>query len=192
MLLKPWRPFLEFHFPVIGIVLGVIWEELLLVDLQIQESSLLKFLYPRDFPGSPVVKTFPFNAGGVAGLIPGRGTKIPHASWPKEPQNIKQKFNTVTSSIKTLKVVHIKKKKNSSKKNPLTPIIHTLSRGRRFPSQSILGSRSEKLPQGFSESCKTLLPCCSVRWLISDQNEYSLKHQLFIALAIGVCPLCVL
>ena len=42
-----------------------------------------------DFPGGPVVKTLPSNAGGV-GSIPGRGAKIPHASWP-ENQNIKQK-----------------------------------------------------------------------------------------------------
>ena len=35
-----------------------------------------------DFPGSPVVKTSPSNAGG-AGSIPGQGTKIPQASWPK-------------------------------------------------------------------------------------------------------------
>ena len=32
----------------------------------------------EDFPGDPVVKTPPSNAGG-AGLIPGQGTKIPHA-----------------------------------------------------------------------------------------------------------------
>ena len=49
-----------------------------------------------DFPGCPVVKTMPSNAGG-AGSIPGWGAKIPHASWPKN-QNIKQnqhcnKFN---------------------------------------------------------------------------------------------------
>ena len=43
----------------------------------------------QDFPGSPVVKTSPSNAG-VVGFIPGRGAKIPHASWPKN-QNIKQK-----------------------------------------------------------------------------------------------------
>ena len=35
-----------------------------------------------DFPGSPVVKTSPSNAGG-AGLIPGQGAKIPNALWPK-------------------------------------------------------------------------------------------------------------
>ena len=42
-----------------------------------------------DFPGGKVVKTLPFNAGG-AGLIPDLGTKIPHASLPKN-QNVKQK-----------------------------------------------------------------------------------------------------
>ena len=35
-----------------------------------------------DVPGGPVVKTSPASARGV-GLIPGRGTKIPHVSWPK-------------------------------------------------------------------------------------------------------------
>ena len=43
----------------------------------------------RDFPGSPVVKTFPTSAGCV-GWISSQGAKIPHASWPKN-QNIKQK-----------------------------------------------------------------------------------------------------
>ena len=40
-----------------------------------------KFLC-RDSPGGPVVRTLPSNAGG-AGLIPGRGAKIPHALPPK-------------------------------------------------------------------------------------------------------------
>ena len=40
-----------------------------------------------DFPGGPVVRTSPSNVGGV-GSIPGRGTKTPHASGPKD-QNIK-------------------------------------------------------------------------------------------------------
>ena len=43
----------------------------------------------RDFPGSPVVKTSPSNAGGVD-VIPGWGAEIPHALQPKN-QNIKQK-----------------------------------------------------------------------------------------------------
>ena len=47
-----------------------------------------------DFPGCPVVKTSPSNAGSV-GSIPGWEAKTPHTSWPK---NIKQnqycnKFN---------------------------------------------------------------------------------------------------
>ena len=46
-------------------------------------------MYGWDLPGGPVVKTLPSNAGG-AGLIPGQGAKIPHASGPKN-QNIKQK-----------------------------------------------------------------------------------------------------
>ena len=36
-----------------------------------------------DFPGGPVVKTSPSKAGGVYS-IPGRGAKIPNASWPKK------------------------------------------------------------------------------------------------------------
>ena len=126
MLLKPWRPFLEFHFPVIGIVLGVIWEELLLVDLQIQESSLLKFLYPRDFPGSPAVKTFPFNAGGVAGLIPGRETKIPHASWPKKTPKRKTEVQHCNKFNKDFENgQHPKKKKILKKKSPYSHNPHS-------------------------------------------------------------------
>ena len=65
-----------------------------------------------DFPGGPVViKTSPSIAGG-AGLIPGQGAKTTQASWPKKP-NHKNKNNTVTNSIKTLKMVHIKRKKSS-------------------------------------------------------------------------------
>ena len=43
----------------------------------------------RDLPGGPVVKTLPFNAGGV-GSTPGQGAKIQHALWPKK-QNTEQK-----------------------------------------------------------------------------------------------------
>ena len=38
-----------------------------------------------DFPGGPVVKNPPSNAGDV-GLIPGGGTKIPHAAGQLSPQ----------------------------------------------------------------------------------------------------------
>ena len=40
--------------------------------------------YGGDFPGGPVVKTSPSNAGGV-GSIPVRGTKIPHVSGQLSP-----------------------------------------------------------------------------------------------------------
>ena len=43
----------------------------------------------RDYPDSSLVTISPSNAEGV-GLNPGQGTKIPHASEPKN-QNIKQK-----------------------------------------------------------------------------------------------------
>ena len=59
-----------------------------------------------DFLGGPVVKTSPSSAGGACS-IPGGGAKIPHASGPKN-QNIKQK--QYCNPIKTLKMVHVKKK----------------------------------------------------------------------------------
>ena len=51
---------------------------------------------PRDFPGGPVVKSFPSNALGM-GSLPSQGAKIPHVFQP-ENQNIKEeqccdKFN---------------------------------------------------------------------------------------------------
>ena len=49
----------------------------------------LKIQAYRDFPGGPVVKVLPSNAGGV-GLIPTQGAKIPHAPRPKT-QNMKQR-----------------------------------------------------------------------------------------------------
>ena len=42
-----------------------------------QTSTSIKEL--REFPGGPVVKNPPSNAGDAAS-IPGRGTKIPHAT----------------------------------------------------------------------------------------------------------------
>ena len=62
----------------------------------------------KDFSDGPVVKTLISNAGG-AGSILGQGTKIPHACGQKmKPQN---RRNIAKSSIKTLKLVHIGKKK---------------------------------------------------------------------------------
>ena len=47
------------------------------------------------------------SSAGDVGSIPGQGAKIPHASWTKN-QNINY---IITNSIKTSKMVHIKKKK---------------------------------------------------------------------------------
>ena len=71
----------------------------------------------RDFPGSPVVKTLPSNAGGT-GSIPGGGPKIPHALQPKN-QNIKQKQYCSKFSKDFINGPYQKKKnfKNSVKKN---------------------------------------------------------------------------
>ena len=59
------------------------------------------------FPKGPVVKTLSANVGAVD-LLPDWGTKIPHALQP-ENQNLINKSNIVTNSLKTLKMVHIKK-----------------------------------------------------------------------------------
>ena len=39
-----------------------------------------------DFPGDPVVKTSPSNAGDV-GSVSGWGAKIPHALWSKNQKH---------------------------------------------------------------------------------------------------------
>ena len=64
----------------------------------------------RDFPGGPVVKTLP-SSSGSAGSIPGQGSKIPHASWPKN-QNIKQKKYCYKFNKDPKNGPHLKKKKN--------------------------------------------------------------------------------
>ena len=46
---------------------------------KVLEVCRTKIKRPGDFPGGPVVKNPPYNAGD-AGLIPGQGTKISHAA----------------------------------------------------------------------------------------------------------------
>ena len=48
------------------------------------KNHLIKNGQKREFPGSPVVKNLPSNAGDV-GLIPGEGTKVPHAMGQLSP-----------------------------------------------------------------------------------------------------------
>ena len=63
-----------------------------------EESSKTRTeIYLGDVPGGPV----PSSAGGEDS-VPGWRAKIPHASWPKN-QNMKNRSNIVTNSIKTLK-----------------------------------------------------------------------------------------
>ena len=61
-----------------------------------------------DFPADRVVKTLHSNAGGV-GSTPGQGAKI-HMPPGKKPKTW-NRSNIVINSIKTVKMVHIKKKK---------------------------------------------------------------------------------
>ena len=58
-----------------------------------------------DFPVGPVVKPLSSTAGSMDS-IPGWGAKIPHALQPKS-QKTWNRSNSVTNSIKTLKMVHI-------------------------------------------------------------------------------------
>ena len=55
-----------------------------------------------------MVKTSPSNVGDV-GLIPGQEAEISHAS-SQNNQNVETVKNIVTNSLKSLKMVHIKKK----------------------------------------------------------------------------------
>ena len=75
--------------------------------LGICRFSVIKNGYHWDFPGSPVVKISPANAGS-GDLIPGWGAKIPHALWPKK-QNIKQK-QYCNKFSRDFKMVYIQKK----------------------------------------------------------------------------------
>ena len=59
-----------------------------------------------------MVKTLSSDARSTAS-IPVQGGRIPHALGPKKTQNIENQKNMKTNSIKTLKIVHTKKKKNS-------------------------------------------------------------------------------
>ena len=48
-------------------------------SLNFQDKDQYTKISCRDFPGGPVVKNLPSNAGD-AGSIPGQGTKIPRAA----------------------------------------------------------------------------------------------------------------
>ena len=86
----------------------------MIVFLSLDKISRLKKNTSGEYSG-PGFKTSPSSAGD-AGLIPSQGGKIPQALWPRN-QNRKQK-ECCNKFNKNLKMVHIKKKKKSLKKNP--------------------------------------------------------------------------
>ena len=51
-----------------------------------------------DFSGHPVVKTLCFHCRGL-GLIPGQGTKIPHATWHNPKEEKKKKTKTTVEAV---------------------------------------------------------------------------------------------
>ena len=72
------------------------------VSCQYQIEYPSKKAKSGDFPSGPMVKTSPSNAGGMDSIA-GQGAKIP------KPRTQNSRSNIVTNSIKTLKIIHIKK-----------------------------------------------------------------------------------
>ena len=60
----------------------------------------------RDFPGGPLVKNLPSNAGNT-GLIPGPRTKIPHATGNKVRAPQLQSLHTTTKTWYSQKETNI-------------------------------------------------------------------------------------
>ena len=54
------------------------------INVSITKSEKVGSYMHRDFPGGPLIKNPPSNAGDV-GSIPGQGTKIPHAVGQQSP-----------------------------------------------------------------------------------------------------------
>ena len=71
-----------------------------MIFLTVEEPKSLK-VNSGDFPDSPLVKTSPSNAGSTDS-ISGQGARFPHALQPKN-QNLRNRSNIVTNSIKTSK-----------------------------------------------------------------------------------------
>ena len=71
--------------------------------LVVSQTLTKNELFLLGFPGSPVVKTLPSNAGGECS-IPGQEAKIPHALGPKTKtlkKKKKKKKNLFTKQIQT-------------------------------------------------------------------------------------------
>ena len=75
-------------------------------------NPIYLFRYNRDFPGSPVVKTSPFSAERAVQyqVRELRSHKFLSQRKKRKKKSKHKTEATVTNSIKTLKMVHIKKK----------------------------------------------------------------------------------
>ena len=84
-----------------------------------KEKTKVYLKKTSDFPGGPVIKNLPSNAGDV-GLIPGFGTKIPHAAKQLSPgtATTEPKHHNERSpcaAMKTQCSQNLKKKKSQGK-----------------------------------------------------------------------------
>ena len=138
---------LQFSNVNVILVVGSIWDRFVLI----------KWIF-RNFPGHPGVKTSPSNAG-AAGLIPGQEAKILHALCQKtKTQN---RSNIVTNSIRTFKMILIKKifKKRIFMKEFTFLILLSLSR-----TQSFLGSATPRDPS-LTDGCCDMSQVPKLPWL---------------------------
>ena len=94
----------------------------------------------QDFPGSPVAKSLPSNAG-CAGSIPGWGEKIPYVQKTSKPRS-----SMVTNSTNTLNMVHIKKKKKEQRCCRAVPEAYTVASLREGACTTLMSCNSFQPP----------------------------------------------
>ena len=138
---------LQFSNANVILVFGSIWDRFVLI----------KWTF-RNFPGHPGIKTSPSNAG-AAGSIPGQGAKILHALWQKTKKQ--KRSNIVTNSIRTVKMILIKKifKKLIFMKEFTFLILLSLSR-----TQSFLGSAAPR-DTSLTDGCCDMSQVPKLPWL---------------------------
>ena len=123
-----------------------------------------------DFPGGPVVKTLPSNAGG-AGSIPGWGAKTPHASRPKT-QNIKQKqcCNKCNKDFKN--GPHKEKKIFKKKRTPMWSMYSVVQMGNwgSEPWSNLPKATEEEGTDPRALSSPSPYSICSASWPLMGKN----------------------
>ena len=121
-------------------------------------ENSLKRVRNGDFPGGPVVKTSPSNAGGE-GSIHGRELR---SHMPRgQKTKTENRSNLVTDSIKTLKMVHIKKLKKKVRDEVTDPAPQQTTSTDCQPSASMGFPSGCSWEAAFSLSCGhlRLMPC---------------------------------